>query len=165
MTIKTLNSLSYNLAQSYFSTLNYYQKGYMIDWLVNGANDLGIDTVEIDFLDGAIKPNELLDTPLIAFFNYTKQIICKTLESNNLPADFIIEAKFIIKISPDRWITCSNYTKDITGKIYKSKDYIEKSYDVFRVFDPISRRVILEELKPKSSKFKILLNRLFRKIK
>ena len=165
MTTKTLNSLSYNLAQSYFSTWNYYQKGYMVDWLVNGANDLKIDIVIIDFLNKTIEPEELLDTPLIAFFNYTRQIIFKTLESNKLPEDFIVEARLIINISSDRWITCSNYTKDINGKIYKSKDFIEKSFNVFRVFDPISKQVIREDLKPIHSKYKMFLNQLYRKIK
>ena len=162
---KTLNSLSYNLAQSYFSTWNYYQKGYMVDWLVNGANDLNIDLVKIDFLNKTIEPEELLDTPLIAFFNYTRRIIFKTLESNKFPEDFLVEARLIINISSDRWITCSNYTKDINGKIYNSKDFIEKSYAVFRVFDPISKQVVRENLKSNLSKYRMLLNRLYRRIK
>lgn len=165
MTTKTLNSLSYNLAQSYFSTLNYYQKGYMIDWLVNSGNDLEIETVYIEFINKTIEPIELLDTPLIAFFNHTRQIIYKTLESNSLPADFIVEVKFIIKISHDRWITCSNYSKDKDGRVYKSKDFIDKSHDVFKVFDPISKQVILENIKPRTSKLSIVLNQLFRKFK
>lgn len=137
----------------------------MVDWLVNGANDLKTDMVKIDLLNKTIEPDELLDTPLIAFFNYTRQIIFKTLESNKLPEDFIVEAKFIINISTDRWITCSNFTKDINGRIYKSKDYIEKSHEVFRVFDPISKQVIREEIKPNPSKFKMFLIRLYRQIK
>lgn len=165
MTTKTLNSLSFNLAQSYFSTLNYYQKGYMIDWLVNSANDLKIDTVQIEFINKIFEPVELLDTPLIAFYNHTRQIIYKTLESNNLPVDFIVEVKLSIKISPDRWITCSNYSKDKNGKIYKSKDFIEKSYDVFKVFNPITKQLILDDIEPGTSKLKIFLNQIFRKIK
>lgn len=137
----------------------------MVDWLVNGANDLNIDIVKIDFLNKTIEPGELLDTPLIAFFDYTRQIIFKTLESNKLQEDFIVEARLIINISSDRWITCSNYTKDRNGKVYKSKDFIEKSFDVFRVFDPISKQVIREGIKPNLSKFKMFLNRLYRKIK
>jgi len=57
---KTLNGLSYSLAHSYFSTINYYSKGYMSDWIVNSAFDIGIDNVQIDILNKEIFPKELM---------------------------------------------------------------------------------------------------------
>jgi hypothetical protein len=135
MSIKILNSLSHNLADSYFSTNNYYDKGYMVDWLVNGANELGVNFVEIDVLNKTISPRELMDTPLMAFMNYTNSIIERTLISLNKPRDFITEAKLLINIHPDRWISCDNYSKDTSGKLYKSRDYKDKSTAVFKVFD------------------------------
>ena len=148
MSIKILNSLSHNLADSYFSTNNYYDKGYMVDWLVNGANELGVNHVEIDVLNKTISPMELMGTPLMAFMNYTNSIIGKTLTSLNKPKDFIIEAKLLVSIQQDRWIACENYTKDISGKLYKSKAYKDKSSAVFKVFDKHYRWL---GSKPKSS--------------
>ncbi len=135
MSIKILNSLSHNIADSYFSTINYYDKGYMVDWLVNGANELGVNSVEIDVLNKTISPKELMDTPLMAYMNYTNSIIERTLTSLNQPKDFIIEAKLLISIHQDRWISCDNYTKDTNGKLYKSKVFSDKSTAVFKVFD------------------------------
>jgi hypothetical protein len=106
MKTKILNGLSYNLAQSYFSTLNYYEKGYMIDWIVNYANDLKIDKVEIDILNKQIYPVELNIKPLLVYLDSLKQIIDRTLESNNLPQNFIVDAKFMITINQKRELVC-----------------------------------------------------------
>ena len=89
----------------------------MVDWLVNGANELGVNSVEIDVLNKTISPKELMDTPLMAYMNYTNSIIERTLTSLNQPKDFIIEAKLLISIYHDRWISCDNYTKDTNGKL------------------------------------------------
>lgn len=117
----------------------------MVDWLVNGAYDLNIDTVYIDILEKTIEPKEFMESPLMAFLSYTNSIIPRTLLSNDLPIDFIIEAKFFISIKQDRWINCHNYTKGKNGKIYKSKDYREKSYEIFKVFDPTSKQILLDK--------------------
>jgi len=96
---KTLNGLSYSLAHSYFSTINYYSKGYMSDWIVNSAFDIGIDNVQIDIINKEIFPKELMIRPLLINLDYLKHIIDKTLKSNGLPVDFIKEAKFDIKVT------------------------------------------------------------------
>lgn len=139
---RTLNGLSYNLAQSYFSTLNYYSKGYMSDWIVNSANDLGIENVQIDILKNEIFPKELMISPLLINLGNLKHIIQKTLFSNNLPIEYIKEAKFDIKITNNSWIICSNFTIGENGRIYKSKDYTEKSYEKFPAINPITKEII-----------------------
>ncbi len=61
---KTLNGLSHSLAHSYFSTISYYSKGYMSDWIFNSAFDIWIDSVQIDILNKEIFPKELIIRPL-----------------------------------------------------------------------------------------------------
>lgn len=133
MKTKTLNGLSYNLAQSYFSTLCYFEKGYMSDWIVNAANDFKIQKLEIDILNNRILPQELNIKPLLVYLESLRQIINKTLESNNLPKGFVIEAKFIIRITNARELICENYVKGENEKYYKTKDYSEQSYEIFEI--------------------------------
>lgn len=131
MKAKILNGLSYNLAQSYFSTLCYYDKGYMSDWIVNCANELQIDKVEIDILNKQIHPAELNIKPLLVYLDNLKQIIDKTLKGHDLPQDFIVDAKFVITINEKRELICENFVKGDNDKVYKTKDYIEQSYEIF----------------------------------
>jgi hypothetical protein len=159
---KTLNGLSYSLAHSYFSTINYYSKGYMSDWIVNSAFDLGINSVQIDILNKEIFPKELMIRPLLINLDYLKHIIDKTLKSNNLPLDFIKEAKFEITVTKDRQIICSNFTIGENGRIYKSKDYIEQSYEKFPAVDPSTRQIIQEKANSLIGSFRFFLWRKFR---
>ena len=159
---KTLNGLSYSLAQSYFSTNNYYSKGYLSDWIVNSAFDIGIDSVQIDILKKEIFPKELMIRPLLINLDYLKHIIDKTLKSNNLPLDFIKEAKFDIQVTKDRQIICSNFTIGENGRIYKSKDYIEQSYEIYPAINPSTRQIIQEKANSVIGRFRFFLWRKFK---
>jgi hypothetical protein len=141
---KTLNSLIHNLSQSYFSTLNYWDGGYMCDWIVNAAFELGIDKIKIDLLKKQISPKEMEIKPLLYYLDSLTPIIQKTLESNDLPDDFVTEAVFDISVSEKRELVCDGYTKGKNDKIYKSRQYTEKSYEEFVVFD---RRTIQDRVK------------------
>lgn len=159
---KILNGLSYSLAHSYFSTINYYSKGYMSDWIVNSAFDIGIDNVQIDILNKEIFPKELMIRPLLINLDDLKHIIDKTVKSNDLPADFIKEAKFDIKVTKDRQIICSNFTIGENGRIYKSKDYIEQSYERFPAINPSTRQIIQEKANSVIGRFRFFLWRRFK---
>ena len=143
---KTLNSLIHSLAHSYFSTLNYWDGGYMSDWIVNAAFELGINEVKVDVLEKRISPKEMQLEPLMYYLNSLSPIITKTLKSNDLPLDFITEAKFEITISESRVMICDGYAKGNNERIYRSKPYSEQSFEVFKVFnrtfkDNVSKRV------------------------
>ena len=159
---KTLNGLSYSLAHSYFSTINYYSKGYMSDWIVNSAFDVGIDNVQIDILNKVIMPKELMIRPLLINLEYLKHIIDKTLKSNNLPLNFIKEAKFDIKVTKDRQIICSNFTIGENSRIYKSKDYIEQSYERFPVINPSTKQIIQQKANSLIGRFRFFVWRKFK---
>jgi len=135
--------------------------GYMCDWIVNGANDLGIDSIQIDILKKNILPKELMIHPLLVNLDFSKYIIEKTLRSNDLPINFIKEAIFDIKITEDRRIICSGYTVGDNGRTYKSKDYIDQSYEHFIAINPpISQKIILS-LKNSFGRFRFFLWRRF----
>lgn len=159
---KTLNGLSYSLAHSYFSTINYYSKGYMSDWIVNSAFDIGIDNVQIDIINKEIFTKELMIRPLLINLDYLKHIIDKTLKSNGLPVDFIKEAKFDIKVTKNRQIICSNFTIGENGRIYKSKDYFEQSYEKFPAINPSIRQIIQEKANSMLGRFRFFLWRKFK---
>lgn len=130
---KFLNGLSYCLAQSYFSSLAYYEKGHMSDWIINSAYELGIKQLEIDIIEKKVTPNELNIKPILIHLGHLNSIIKSTLKSNNLPENFIIEAKFNIKIEEEKKLICSSYIVGTNKRIYKSKDYDEISRTNFKV--------------------------------
>ncbi len=90
-----------------------------------------------------------------------KHIIDKTLKSNNLLQDFIKEAKYDIKVTKDRQIICSNFTIGENSRIYKSKDYIEQSYEIFPVINPSTRQVIQEKANSMIGRFRFFFWRKF----
>ena len=105
----------------------------MSDWIVNAANDYGIKKVEIDIINNHVLPEKLNIRPLIVHLENLRQIIYKTLASNKIDKEFIIEAKFIISINEKRELICENYVRGENKKIYKSKDYLENSFNNFKI--------------------------------
>lgn len=132
---KILNGLAYNLAQSYFSTLNYFAKGYMCDWIVNGAYEVGVSNVKIDLLRGKVEPPVMNFHALTFPIRYLIPIIHKELEGNRIATDYIKEAIFEIEINDNREIICNSYTVGDDGRVFKAKKYHEKSYEKFDPFD------------------------------
>jgi hypothetical protein len=103
----------------------------MSDWIVNFANELGIDSLEIDILNKEIKPDKLNIRPLLIYLDDLKGTILKTLKSNDFLKEFITEAKFKISINNNREVVCKNYVQDGNRKNYKTKDFKEQSYEKF----------------------------------
>jgi hypothetical protein len=130
---KMLNSLSNNLAQSYFSTNNYYDGGYMCDWLVNKAYALNVDKIKIDILKKEICPIEFMIKPLLINLDSLFDITKHTLKSLDFNPDFIKEVIFEIEIDNNRWMTCYHYSVDINNRKYSSKKYVERSEEKFEV--------------------------------
>jgi hypothetical protein len=121
----------------------------MCDWIVNGANDLGVDTIRIDILKKEIQPSGLMIHPLLVNLDYLNRIVEKTLISNDLPINYIKEVIFEIKVTEEKRIICSSYSVADNGRAYKSKDYIETSYERFIAINPsITQKIILGLRKP-----------------
>lgn len=98
-TRKNLNGLPNSLEQRYFSTLFYWNGGYMADWIWNAANEKKVRDIEIDILNESVEPKVLQIRPIISQLPKIRDTIQTTLKSHNFPDDFITAAKFIIYIS------------------------------------------------------------------
>jgi len=134
LSTKKIKGLSFNLAHSFFSTLNFYEKGYMCDWIVNSAIQLNINEIEIDILNKAVTPPQMEIEPILIRLNFTGEKISSYLNNVNLAEDSILEARFIINVKDNRIMVCKTFLKDINNKIYESKDYVEQSFINFKVF-------------------------------
>jgi hypothetical protein len=128
---KLLCGLPRSLIDSYMSTLCYYKKGYMADWLYNGMIELEINDVIIDVLDETIFPNEMSIIPLMLNIPRLKAIIQRTLLSNGFDSGYIKSAKLFIKNHKTivKHLLCRAEAIDINDKVYLSKEIIEKVYE------------------------------------
>lgn len=138
---KNLNGLPNNLIQQYFSTLFYYDRGYMADWIWCAANEKNVSDIEIDILRKTVNPKSIEIKPITAQLTYLEQTIKKELKGNGFPDDFIKSAKFEIYISPENKVSkvfsCVATLTDTEGKTYRSKPYAEMAYENdLQVFKP-----------------------------
>ena len=129
---RLINGLPHDLVQSFFSTLNYWEKGYMSDWIVNAAQGLKIQKIRIDIVNKAIDPKEIEIKPILYNIKELDKIIDKVLLNAGLTRRFIQQAYFDIDIFDDRYLKCQTIIIAEDGKIYQAKDYIEKSFEIFK---------------------------------
>jgi hypothetical protein len=141
MNKKNLNGLPNNLIQQYFSTLFYYDKGYIADWIWNAAKEKNVSVIQIDIINQTVAPKDLQIQPLTAPLIYLQQTIKKELINNGFSENFIDKANIEIYISPEsrnqKTFSVLTVLEDKDGKIYKSKPYTEMAYNTdFQVFKP-----------------------------
>jgi hypothetical protein len=136
---RNLNGLPNSLEQRYFSTLFYYHRAYMADWIWNAAHAKGISDIEIDILNDTVAPRQLQIKPIIAQLKELRETIQLTLMKQQFPPGFIAQAVFKISIDPTdrfRYFTCIPSVTDIEGKVYEGKKYTEQAMeDPFDVFE------------------------------
>ena len=136
---KNLKGLPNNLIQQYFSTLFYYDKGYMADWIWNAAREKNVSDIQIDIINKTVMPKELQIQPLTAQLIRLQQTIKKELTNNGFTDDFIVKAQFEIYISPEnrskKIFSVMVTLEDKDRKIYRSKPYAEMAYEEdFQIF-------------------------------
>ena len=136
---RNLNGLANTLEQRYFSTLFWYEKAYMADWIWHAAHEKSVSDVVIDILQNTVDPKVLAIRPIIVHLPLLRETITRTLETNGFPPDFITDARLIIHISEShrtaRQLTCKTNLTDQEGHLYEGRTYTEQAYeDRFRVF-------------------------------
>ena len=131
---KNLNGLPNNLVQSYFSTLKYYDRGYMPCWIWKRATELGIHELEIDILSKTTIPKAMKTKPITTHLDELKKMIVETLTENQFSINYIVDAKFKIWLSKQdialNQITCQCILEDINGRKYIGKVYKERAYPI-----------------------------------
>jgi hypothetical protein len=130
---RLINGLPHDLVQSFFSTLRYWEKGYMSDWIVNAAQELKINKIRIDIINKTIDPKDIEIKPIIFNINELDKIIDKAITNAGLTRNFIKQAYFDIDIFNDRYLKCQTIIIAENEKKYQAKDYIEKSFEIFKV--------------------------------
>ncbi|HMV09525.1 MAG TPA: hypothetical protein PK325_09825 [Cyclobacteriaceae bacterium] len=130
---RNLNGLPNSLTQKYFSTVMYFDGGYMADWIWNSAENCGATEVKIDILNKRIEPADMEIRPLIYNLSRLEDTIRVTLIKNGFDHDFIKEAYFNIyipqKLKHMRLVRCITTLKDQSGHEYKGKIYSEHAYE------------------------------------
>ena len=152
---RRLNGLPNALVQRYFSTLFYWDGGYMADWIWKIASEKNVSAFEMDILNENITPPELLIKPLVGHFVRLRETIAITLAKNNFPEGTIVKAKLIVGISDKfkslHMIECRCEITDVEGRRYIGKLYHERAYEMpyqapkLSVFKKI-RRLFLKRL-------------------
>jgi hypothetical protein len=145
---KNLNGLPSNLAQSYLSTLGYYDGGYMADWINFIAQQNRISELEIDILNKEIFPKEFKVEALLHDLEKLKNIIAVELKNNGFETSFVKKAilRFEIPIQKgNSTIYCFPQIEDENGKIYSPKNRIvETAYETN--FNPIKEKLKQESI-------------------
>lgn len=127
---KNLRGIPGNLADSYLSTLGYYENGYMADWLIRTFNNLNIPEIKIDILNELIVATEAAIKPLLSDLRKLKGILRAELHNNQFDLEFIVRAEFHIERIGLKTIKCNPVLQDKNGKLYyPKKAIIEQSYD------------------------------------
>jgi hypothetical protein len=130
--IRSINSLPNEVTQKYISTLMYYDKGYMMDWISKSINELSIDSAEIDLFKESSRPTDFITNPIKVYFKELRNHIEKRLVQNGFESDYINQGVFKIHISEldqafgNVSIQCLLTTKEnrtLTGKVYSEKTY------------------------------------------
>ena len=130
--IKLLNGLPNNLVQSFFSTTRYWDKGYMSDWIVNAGIETKTNRITIDILNKRVEPKVIEIKPILYNLNTLGEIIIKATSHAGFSETHIKQATFEIEILDNRLIKCFAIVVCENGKTLKSKEYHEKSYEVFK---------------------------------
>jgi hypothetical protein len=138
---KILNGLPNSLTQSYFSTIFYYEKGYMVDWIWNAAIENNITELTIDILNETVEPKVIQIKPIIVHLPTLKETIEKTLKNENFELNFIKDGKLYIKIfEKENRLRCVAILTDQENKKYIGNEYFEHPYDNnFKVFNSRSK--------------------------
>ena len=129
-----LNGLPNGLVQKYFSTMTYYDRGYMPCWIWKKALELGIYELEIDIFNKTTIPPEMISEPIISHLDELIEMIFKTLDKNNFDKNYIVSAKFKIWIRKQNvafnLVSCQGLLEDVEGRKYVGKIYKETAFPI-----------------------------------
>jgi len=132
--IRTLNGIPNELVQKYLSTLMYYDKGYMADWIWKKMNELKITTAEIDLFNETTNPTELKTKPIVAYLYELRELIKKQLIIKKFDSDYLNKGSFKISIDklgePYGIVTIQCVLENKENRQFHGKTYQERTYPI-----------------------------------
>lgn len=130
---KNLKGIPHNITKSFFSSLRYYSRGYMADWLVHAATKENVQKGYIDIFQQEIVPATLNLSIFQSHIKDLRRIIETELSNNGFSVDFLVEAKIELEFpsynGTTRAIYCYPYIVDKEGKRYSAGRLIEYAYE------------------------------------
>lgn len=128
---KKLKGLPNNLVQQFFSTMFYYDKGYMADWIWHTAKKNNVIVINIDIINERIDPVSIQIKPIISQLHILRGTINSELIGNNFQSDFIQKANLTIKIltnsKTQRFMEVKGIIVDKNDNILEGKIYHEEA--------------------------------------
>lgn len=142
---KKLKCIPHNLTKSYFGSFNFFNCGYMADWMLFAARKLGADEVTIDVLRECILPKTMQIPPLMEYLPVTRSIITRQLDRHGFPPDFIIDARITVRIPKETdsrsALYCYPEITDQSGNRYQPGMIVETAFEKW--FDPFDENTWL----------------------
>jgi hypothetical protein len=128
---KLLNGIPNSITQQYFSTIFYYSRAYMADWIWEAASEKNHNEFTIDILNKTVTPADMHTKPITVYLDYLQHTIQKNSMSVGFDKDFIVQAKFDIRIYAETGlqasVSCIATLVDKEGEIYIGKTHTEKA--------------------------------------
>lgn len=132
--VKTLNGIPNEVVQKYLSTLMYYDKGYMADWIWKKMNELKISEAEIDLFNETTNPTELKTKPIIAYLFELRELIQKQLKIKNFESDYFRKGSLKITIDkigePFGIVSIQCILVNIDNRQFVGNVYQERTYPI-----------------------------------
>ena len=135
-----------NLADSYFSTMRYYDRGYMADWIWKIGIENQTWDLKIDLLNKKCEPKFFNIKPIVVYLESIQKILYDDCKKDEIPLEYISQCWFEIELRKQLnrpMVYCTPKLKGNDGKYFKGKELITEAYD-------------LMEMKIKSALFRFL---------
>lgn len=94
---KTLKSVVHSFADSFISTLNWWENDYVMGHILTAARETGKTTLDVDLLSGHIEPEEFLRVPIVGSIAYRCADFPRLVERSGSDPNFVTAAHMSIE--------------------------------------------------------------------
>jgi hypothetical protein len=117
---KMLQSIVRSIAESFTSTLNYYNTDYIKGYIVKAAWQTGATELRVNLLTGETSTSELLVKPVLASFNHYVNNFPDLVKRSHSSLEFVKFAEMIVTIEPKTRRPHFSPEGHFNGKTYES---------------------------------------------
>ena len=94
---KTLKSVVHSFADSFISTLNWWENDYVMGHILTAARETGEATLTVDLLSGHIEPEDFLREPIVSSIAHRCADLPKLVERSGSDPAFVAAARMTIE--------------------------------------------------------------------